>query len=504
MTLYREQYVCLYVKEFPAQALLRFHSELQAKPCVVMEGDPPLELLCSLNTRARQLGLRQGMTRVEVELFPAVTVLARSQQAEATARSRLLACAGIFSPRVEDWSKEAAFVCGIDITGTEKLFGTAERLARVLLDEINVLGIAASATISRNLHAAICLAKGSSRPNSIQIIELETEAAMLAALPLDVLDMAVDQADKFALWGIRTLGMLAALPQNELIARIGQDGKRLRQLARGEYPHLFQPDEPVLTLEENMVLDTPVELLESLIFVIGMMLDLLILRARAGIVALASATITLTIEGGTEHSLTVSPALPSNEKSMWLKLLHLELEAHPPPAAILAATLSAEPGSTAKEQLGLFLPQTPEASRLDVTLARLRALVGEGNVGRAILEDTHKPEGFSVEPFTTISVKPANRTSLPTRLTQRMLRPPESVSVDLHRSQPASFWFRRQRYIVEQAYGPWKCDGHWWKTTLWGEEQWDLVARIPHGAMLCCCLVRDLLHNQWQMVVLYD
>jgi protein ImuB len=52
----------------------------------------------------------------------------------------------------------------------------------------------------------------------------------------------------------------------------------------------------------------------------------------------------------------VRPALPSNDKQMWIKLIHLDLEAHPPQAAIVALTLSAEPGSTSKVQLGLFSP----------------------------------------------------------------------------------------------------------------------------------------------------
>lgn len=504
MTTTPEQYACLYVEEFPAQALLRLHPERRGKPCVIMEGDPPLERLCSFNTRAAKLGLRRGMTRVEVELFPSVTVLARSPQAEEAARSMLLACAAIFSPRVEDCSQNAAFLCGIDIAGTSKLFGPAEMLARKLIEEIKTLGIAASVTVSRNLHAAICLARGNPHQDSVQIIEPGMEAAALAPLPLGILDLAADQADKFALWGIRTLGMLAALPQNELIARIGQHGKRLRQLARGEYPHLFQPEDALLALEERMELDTPVDLLESLLFVVSTMLDLLILRARASIVALSSATVTLTLEGRAEYPLTVSPALPSNEKRLWLKLLQLELEAHPPQAAILAVALSAKPGSTSKEQLGLFSPQAPEASRLDVALARLRALVGEGNVGRAVLQDTHAPEGFRIAPFTATSIRTADRTLPHTRLIQRMLRPPEPASVILHKSRPVSFWFRRQHYVVEQAYGPWKCDSDWWKTTLWGQEQWDLIARTPHGPMLCCCLVRDLIDGNWRMVALYD
>jgi protein ImuB len=30
------------------------------------------------------------------------------------------------------------------------------------------------------------------------------------------------------------------------------------------------------------------------------------------------------------------------------------------------------------------------------------------------------------------------------------------------------------------------------------------VARAQDGAALCCCLVRDLMRNSWQMAALYD
>ena len=74
-----------------------------------------------------------------------------------------------------------------------------------------------------------------------------------------MLDLSDEQAETFSLWGIRTLGMLAALPEKELIAAWGRTGKRLRQMARGEMPHLFQPVEPAFALEERMELDSPVE-----------------------------------------------------------------------------------------------------------------------------------------------------------------------------------------------------------------------------------------------------
>src|SRR6202035_1872274 len=105
---------------------------------------------------------------------------------------------------------------------------------------------------------------------------------------------------------------------------------------------------------------------------------------------LALVTVTLTLEGGATHSRTVQPALPTNDRQIWLKLLHLDLEAHPPAAAILAVAVKAEPGEVSKVQLGLFSPQLPEPTRLDVTLARIRSIVGEGNVGCAVLGDTHR------------------------------------------------------------------------------------------------------------------
>ncbi len=380
-----ESYACLYARGFPVQALLRLRPELREQPCVVMEGAAPLEQVCSLNTKARLLGMVRGMTRVEVDTFPASTVLARSQKEEAATRAMLLECAGAFSPRVEERSGDTAFVCGIDIAGTRSLFGPPEMLARRLVERVRAVGMRACVTVSGNLHAAVCMAKGLPPSATVKVIPQGEEAVALAELPCAVLDLALEHAEKFAAWGVHTLGMLAALPEKDLVARMGQEGRRLWQLARGERTHLFQPVEPPFTLAEHMELDSPVELLDSLLFVVGAMLDQLIVRANARMVALAAVTITLTLDRGGTHARTVRPALPTNDKQLWIKLLHLDLEAHPPPSSVLAVALDAEPGATSKVQLGLFSPQLPEASRLDVTLARIRAVVGEENVGRAAL-----------------------------------------------------------------------------------------------------------------------
>ena len=504
MTKHVELYACLYAKEFPAQALLRLRPGLRYQTCVVMEGEPPLQSMCSSNAKARNLGVVHGMTRVEIDTFHSVTLLPRSHAEESAAKAALLECAGTFSPRIEDRSTDNAFVCVVDIAGTEKLFGSPGTMAKTLLERVRALGIAACVAVSNNFHVAMCLARGMPSRNQVIVIPPGEESTALASLPLSVLDLLEEQSETFSLWGIHTLGMLAALPEKALIARMGQDGRRLRQFARGELPHLFLPVEPAFMLEEQMELDTPVELLESLLFVIGAMLEQLIVRATARVLALASVTITLSLEGGASHTRTVRPALPTNDRQVWISLLHLDLEAHPPQGAILSLALTAEPGSTSKVQLGLFTPQLPEPMRLDVTMARIRAIVGEECVGRAVLKDTHQPDGFRMEPFTVPSGPVADSTSKQPRAAMRQLRPSEKLTVTLRGERPVAFFFREKRYVVEHAYGPWLVSGDWWNPTLWDLEQWDMVARSDNGMLLCGCFVRDQKQNCWQMVALYD
>jgi protein ImuB len=469
-----------------------------------MDGEPPLQYVCSRNTRAHILGIAHGMTPVKVDTFPSVAVLLRSHTEEAAAKTAILECAGTFSPRVEDRSNDHALVCLVYIAGTEKLFGTPLMFAKCLQLRLKELAITASIAVSVNAHAAVCLARGHSSRTHVAVIAAGEESAALAPLPLTVLDLCEEHAETFLLWGIHTLGMLADLPENALIARMGQEGKRLRQLARGEMPHLFLPVEPEFDLEERIELDAPVELLDSLLFVVGVMLEQLIVRAAARILALASVTITLALDGGTTHTRTVRPALPSNDRQLWIKLIHLDLEAHPPQAAILSITLTAEPGDMRKVQLGLFSPQLPEPARLDVTLARIRAIVGEGGVGRAVLKDTHQSDGFGMEPFTVPAGPGSDAASTPERAAMRQLRPLEPLTVVLQEKRPSTFYFREKRYAVEHAYGPWLASGEWWGAGTWQVQRWDLVAHSEDGASLYCHIAYERKAGCWQMVGLYD
>jgi protein ImuB len=214
-------------------------------------------------------------------------------------------------------------------------------------------------------------------------------------------------------------------------------------------------------------------------------------------------TITLRLEGGASHSRTVRTALPTTDKQLWIKLLHLDLEAHPPQASILAVALHAEPGSTGKVQSGLFSPQLPEAASLDVTLAPSAPSSVKGMSAVLYSKIAMRRSVFAWRPL------PCLRTALPWLFRRsseslygsfgRRKQPPSGYKA--HDQHSSSF---AKNYTVEHAYGPWLAEGDWWNQTLWGWEQWDLVARAEDGSLLSCCLMRDLLHDQWQMAALYD
>src|SRR5277367_5800592 len=144
------RYACLDAIEFPLQALLRLRPELQSKPVAVFDGEPPFEQVCSLNDPALTLGIVPGMTKLEMEMFPAAVVLQRSRTEEAAARAALLECAGAFSPRVEDQSSDSYFTCVVDIAGTETLFGSPDALGESLWKKTKAIGIYASVAISSN------------------------------------------------------------------------------------------------------------------------------------------------------------------------------------------------------------------------------------------------------------------------------------------------------------------------------------------------------------------
>jgi protein ImuB len=501
-------YLCLNVRDFAAQTLARLQPELRTRPVAILEGDPPLETVFALNQRARILGLESGMSRLQAESFEGVFVSSRVRQQEDSAFVLLMKSADQFSPRIEvlacptESTSQATLI--LDISGSERLFGSPERIAAAVRCDVEAAGFEASTASSCNAYAAVLAARGFPRTT---VIPPEHEPTILSPLPLAVLDLEPEQEETFASWGIKTLGALAALPQKALIARIGQVGYRLQALARGEYQHLLVPVASAgdAVLSESTELEHPVDLLEPLLFVLSRMLEQIIVRAAERALAIACVETRLVLDCATrkEHRRVVRPALPECSHHTLLKLIQLDLEMHPPEAAVIALHMQAQPARPQTVQQGLFAPQTPEAGRLEVLLARLRKLFGEDRIGAPELLDSRRPDAFRIAPFL-----PNTSTSLQTAATGirasalRMLRPPRTVRVEMQDSCMAALFLDGRKLPVFQASGPWKANGAWWTHSEWCREEWDVA--LGEQERLCCRVAYDPGARCWYLTGIYD
>lgn len=505
-------YTCVHAAEFPAQALLRLRPDWQSAPLAVLEGRSPQEQICSMNRYARRLGTVLGMNRHEAETLDVqsggLRIVSRSLGTEAVARAVMLECAANFSPHIEVASGEAscaksqATSCSfvLDISGTERLFGPPHALAQRLRSALASSGFRTSIAVSTNFHTARMLAAAS---RNISIVPAGEEAQALAELPIALLAIPEEHTETLDLWGIRTLGELAALPRIDLISRLGQQAATWHSLAQGVHEHTFQPIEPAFSLREFCDFETPVELMDSLLFVGARMIDSLAARAATRAMSLTAVTIDLALEGGVPHHLTLRPALPTIDRKFLLKLLQLEIAAHPPKSAIVALTMTADAGQSAKVQLGLFAPQTPEPSRLDVTIARLKVIAGEDRVGSPVLDDTHRTNSFHMADFAAVDPQASEIAAQP-RMALRRMRPPLAVRVTVNAGQPAAFHDGRQSYKITASFGPWRSSGCWWCIERWDNEEWDVLATKNSGATVACVLTCDRAHKAWRLEAFYD
>ena len=493
-------YAAIHAAEFPAQAILRMRPDLRSKPIAILDGIAPQERVCSFNQQARKRGIVRSMSRLEVEEVNKVCVLSRSIETERAARSVLLECISHFSPRIEETFAENSCGFVLDITGTERLFGPPATLALRLRAAIISAGFRVSVTVSHNFDTARIKAEYA---RGITVIPEDKEAASLATVPIDSVRLDDAHYETFVLWGINTLGDLAEMPEEELITRLGQRAKLWLQLARGMAKHTFQPIEARFELKEHIEFETHVEQLDSLLFIGANMINNLVSRAAARALSLATITVQMCLDKQPIYKRAIRPAIPSSDRKFLLKLLQLEMAAHPPQAAITSLTLIAEAGQRSKVQMGLFAPQTPEPSRLDVTLARLKALVGDDRVGSAVLSDTHRSGSFAMEHF-SITDQSSLCMDSTVRISLRRMRPPRPLLVEVHSQKPASFRDGADRYDVQIAYGPWNTSGCWWSVNEWDLEEWDLIVTNTHGETIGCLIAHDNLNHKWLLDALYD
>jgi protein ImuB len=386
----------------------------------------------------------------------------------------LRAVAFEFSPLVE---QTAADTVTFDISGLERLFGLAQDVAAAIAQRAKDTGAQANLALAANPDAAICAARGFA---GVSILPEDDEAKFLGSLPLALLSPSPELQETLERWGVRRFRDLAALPPLGIAERLGPEGLRLRQLARGEAGRKLVPLEEPLLFADELELDYPVELLEPLAFVLSRLLSGLETRLVTRGLATDELRLTLKLEPGGTHQRTLRLPVPSLDHHAFLKLLQLDLAAHPPPAPIVHVRLEVNPVKPQPAQSGLFIPGAPEPVKLELTLARIKAIVGPESVGSPELLNTHRPGAFSMMEFGRRRPA-AGYPAATARLALRVFRPPRAARVEIVQGRPSFVAAAGVRGKVLQLAGPWRTSGDWWTEDPWLRDEWDLA--LSDGAL---------------------
>src|SRR5271168_2390519 len=152
-----QYFACIFVPDFPVEALLRAEPELRSRSLAVLEGKPPLQKVFAVNENARRAGIAPGMTKLQIEAGTDLAFRTRSVLQEAAAHAALLDCAQSFSPRVED---AAPGTIVLDLLGMKLLFGTLPKIARDLARRALDLGLTANVAVAANPDTAVLAARG--------------------------------------------------------------------------------------------------------------------------------------------------------------------------------------------------------------------------------------------------------------------------------------------------------------------------------------------------------
>jgi len=284
-------------------------------------------------------------------------------------------------------------------------------------------------------------------------------------------------------WGIHTLGQLAALDREELRARLGTEAVRLWERANGTATRLLKFVRPPESFEESFEFEREIETAEPLLFMLRRFLEQLAVRLGAIYLVAKELTLRITFGNKQRYERLFKIPQPTNNVDLLFRVLHTHLENFRSEHPIVAITLSAQPIKPPREQFGLFETALRNSQQLSETLARLTALLGADRVGTPVIEETHRPDAFRMEPFSWHGPQahPIGRMPMP-RPAVRRFRPAASASVFLSENIPAHIRSADLNGKIIDQRGPYLLSGNWWDNQSWARAEWDL--QLQNGELV--------------------
>ena len=204
------------------------------------------------------------------------------------------------------------------------------------------------------------------------------------------------------------------------------------------------------------------------------------------------------------------PPRPTSDANFLCRLAFLDLNEVAFEAPIKKVSIEVVPSRPRSTQSGLFAPASPEPEKLEITLVRIRGVVGSTDdngtlcVGSPQVLDSHKPDSFAVQSFSTQTKNKSQSRSVPA-LALRLFRPELESSVELTGDRPhfVRLWKNHRRVV--SASGPWSSSGYWWNESItWMRDEWDVALAMPKGKVELYRIYLDRLRGRWFVQGVFD
>ncbi|MDR1970299.1 MAG: DNA polymerase IV [Treponema sp.] len=219
------------------------HPEYAGKPVIVggLPGDRR-SVVSTASYEARKFGVHSAMPLVQaLKRCPQGIYLRGRMERYREMSERIMGIFGDFSPEVRQLSVDEAF---LDISGTEKLFGPPEALAKKLKAAVREkTGLTVSVGIASNRYIAK-IASGMSKPDGLFLIPPGGEEAFMRSLPVGKIWGAGEKTQEiFRKHGLKTGEDLYRLSPGTLSAMFGKSfGNFLYRAVRGEGAESFDSE----------------------------------------------------------------------------------------------------------------------------------------------------------------------------------------------------------------------------------------------------------------------
>src|SRR5213083_3656176 len=300
-------------------------------------------------------------------------------------------------------------------------------------------------------------------------------------------------------WGIHTLGQLAAMDKEQLGARLGPEAIRMWERANGRSNRLLKLIRPPESFQESFAFEREIETVEPLLFMLRRFLEQLAVRLASIYLVAKELRLRITFANSRQDEPAVAGKQiyervfkilqPTNDVDLLFRMLQTHLENFRSEHPIVAVALSAQPITPAKEQFGLFETTLRNPHQLSETLARLTALLGNDRIGTPVLEETHRPDAFRMQPFSWVVVSAISSGETPHAVRAahataalRRFRPAISASVLQDEETPAHVRSAETSGKIIDQRGPYLLSGNWWDEKSWARAEWDL--QLENGELI--------------------